>query len=175
LIKALTGCEESDSGFDDCADCCCEPGFQHLHYPHITPELGFGPEPHSEFVLGAHPELGLEAHLESRPEAQPGSQPGSRSGSETGSNSGSETDSRLDSKPESESGSKPGSEKQNLQKPNSQQQSLSQSGSQSGSESDSGMAVEYQQPTHSCLAGGTSQTTHNRVPLRLAEYIYGQT
>jgi hypothetical protein len=39
---------------------------------------------------------------------------------------------------------------------------------------DAGMAMEYQQPTHSCLTRGTSQTTYNRVPLRSAEYIYGQ-
>ena len=40
---------------------------------------------------------------------------------------------------------------------------------------DAGVAVEYQQPAHSCLARGTSQTIHNRVPLRVAEYIYGKT
>lgn len=46
---------------------------------------------------------------------------------------------------------------------------------QSVDNEDAGMAMEYQQQTHSCLTRGTFQTTHNRVSLRVAEYIYGQT
>lgn len=46
---------------------------------------------------------------------------------------------------------------------------------QSVDNEDAGIAIEYQQPTHSCLTRGTFQTTHNRVSLRVAEYIYRQT
>ena len=46
---------------------------------------------------------------------------------------------------------------------------------QSVDNKDASTAMEYQQPTHSCLTCGASQTTHNSVPLRVAEHIYGQT